>query len=108
MGEGKPWLSTPGPLFLSDPHSGSFSMRHLWGHSALVMALKSDKCASSLISDLNQDDGKKGQRDKDGGGRGSGWATVRNTNVTQTETLEELIYIPEEGVCTNACDVCVL
>lgn len=29
MGEGRAGLSTPGPLFLSDPHSGSFSMRHL-------------------------------------------------------------------------------
>lgn len=25
-GEGRVGLSTPGPLFLSDPHSGSFSM----------------------------------------------------------------------------------
>lgn len=30
---------------------------------------------------------------------------VRNTNVKQTETLKELIYIPEEGVCINMCDL---
>lgn len=34
-----------------------------------------------------------------------GWMAVRNTNVKQTETLKELIYIPEEGVCMNVCDL---
>lgn len=49
MGEGWVGLSTPGPLFLSDPHSGSFSMWHLEGHSAILMAQRINKCASSLL-----------------------------------------------------------
>lgn len=33
------------------------------------------------------------------------WTAVRKTNVKQTETLKELIYIPEEGVYMNVCDL---
>lgn len=66
MGEGRVGLSSPGPLFLSDPHSGSFSMWHLWGHGASLMAPRSHKCASSLRSALSQDGKEKGE---DGRGR---------------------------------------
>lgn len=64
VGEGRVGLSSPGPLFLSDPHSGSFSMWHLWGHGESLMAPRSHKCASS--PSLCPEPGWKGE---DGKGR---------------------------------------
>lgn len=47
-----------GHCFLATSHSGSFSLSHLSGHSAPVMAQESNKCASSLHFGLRHSDEK--------------------------------------------------
>lgn len=117
VGEGRVGLSSPGPLFLSDPHSGSFSMWHLWGHGASLMAPRSHKCASSLRSALSQDGKEKGE---DGRGRDGiinkemkqdkhiivdWWWEKTDMRGKKTEGWGEKTNLSEEGAYTSMWDL---